>query len=250
MSIPFMRRSFIRMEKKGYLFFACLQLSPAEKMNCKYCGKACIRKGFQSNGKQKYLCVCCKKYQQASYQYLAYDPLIRKRMNAMIKRGCGILDMAFLLEIGKNSVLRLTRRMAAEVNAPVLQEKGQEYEADEFHTVIRGKEKQDIYVSYVINRASRQTLNFCVGSRDKVQLGNMLHPVLISDPKCIYTDGWASYRCVIPESIHCTGRHQTNRIERKHLTLRTRIKRISRNFMSQSRSTEMLVAYLTIYFWG
>lgn len=168
----------------------------------------------------------------------------------MVKRGLGILDMACLLEIGKNTVLRFIRRLGQSISAPVLYETGQEYESDEFYTQIRGPLKQEIYVAYIINSQCRQVINFHVGPRNKISLGNMLMPVLQSAPKKIFTDGWSSYKCVIPEKLHCKRKYRINRIERNHLTLRTRIKRVSGNFMNQSRSLEMLVAYLRVYFWG
>lgn len=75
-------------------------------MECKYCDSQCVKKGFQKNGTQKFKCLGCKKYQQENYIYLAYLPETLKRMKPMIKRGLGILDMACLLEIGKNTVIK------------------------------------------------------------------------------------------------------------------------------------------------
>lgn len=38
-------------------------------MSCQYCHKDCQKAGKQKNGKQKYYCTNCKKYQQADYRY-------------------------------------------------------------------------------------------------------------------------------------------------------------------------------------
>lgn len=218
-------------------------------MECRSFNNQCIKKGFQKNGTQKFQCTICKKYQQNTYCYKAYLPETRQRLTPMIKRGLGIIDMACLLEVSKNTVMSYIKNIALNLTPPKAAN-GQIYECDEFHTIIRGQHKQVVYVAYVMNRFTYVVLNFCVGSRDQFQLKKMLQPVLKSTPKRIYTDGWASYPCIIPEKIHCCIKYLINKIERNHLTLRTQIKRVSKNFMHQSRSIEMLIAYLTIYFWG
>jgi insertion element IS1 protein InsB len=43
-----------------------------------------------------------------------------------------------------------------------------------------------------------------------------------------YTDGWGAYRRHLDPSIHTVGKQQTQKIERKHLTFRTRIKRLTK----------------------
>jgi len=40
-----------------------------------------------------------------------------------------------------------------------------------------------------------------------------------------YTDGWGAYARLLDEGQHMVGKWNTQKIERKHLTLRTRIKR-------------------------
>jgi insertion element IS1 protein InsB len=40
-----------------------------------------------------------------------------------------------------------------------------------------------------------------------------------------YTDGWSAYERPLEPAFHTVGKRNTQRIERKHLTLRTRIKR-------------------------
>jgi insertion element IS1 protein InsB len=43
-----------------------------------------------------------------------------------------------------------------------------------------------------------------------------------------YTDGWGAYERQIDPAFHPVGNRHTQKIERKHLTLRTRIKRLAR----------------------
>ena len=54
-----------------------------------------------------------------------------------------------------------------------------------------------------------------------------------------YTDGWGAYRRHLDPSTHTVGKQQTQKIERKHLTFRTRIKRLTRKTICFSRSILM-----------
>ena len=54
-----------------------------------------------------------------------------------------------------------------------------------------------------------------------------------------YTDGWGAYRRHLEADIHQVGKHNTQQLERKHLTLRARIKRLVRKTICVSRSTRM-----------
>ena len=53
------------------------------------------------------------------------------------------------------------------------------------------------------------------------------------------TDEWGSYAREPPKEMHLTGKLFTQRIECNNLTLRTRIKRLSRRTICFSRSVEL-----------
>jgi len=54
-----------------------------------------------------------------------------------------------------------------------------------------------------------------------------------------YTDAAGVYKRHLPVADHTVGKLQTQQIERKHLTLRTRIKRLARKTMCFSQSVLM-----------
>jgi insertion element IS1 protein InsB len=54
-----------------------------------------------------------------------------------------------------------------------------------------------------------------------------------------YTDYWGAYTRHLDTDAHQPGKRNTQKIERKHLTLRTRIKRLVRKTICFSRSTQM-----------
>jgi insertion element IS1 protein InsB len=50
---------------------------------------------------------------------------------------------------------------------------------------------------------------------------------------------WGAYTRHLDADVHEAGKRNTQQIERKHLTLRTRIKRLVRKTICFSRSTQM-----------
>ena len=54
-----------------------------------------------------------------------------------------------------------------------------------------------------------------------------------------YTDHWGAYTRHLDPDVHSPGKRNTQKIERKHLTLRTRIKRLVRKTICFSKSTQM-----------
>ena len=54
-----------------------------------------------------------------------------------------------------------------------------------------------------------------------------------------YTDGWGAYQRHLDPEMHAVGKHNIQPLKRKHLTLRTRIKRFVRKTICFSRSIRM-----------
>ena len=54
-----------------------------------------------------------------------------------------------------------------------------------------------------------------------------------------YTDSWGAYTRHLAPDEPCPGKRHTQQIERKHLTLRTRIKRLVRKTICFSKTTQM-----------
>ncbi len=68
---------------------------------------------------------------------------------------------------------------------------------------------------------------YVFGRQDEVflQLNEFLEPFGI---RRYCTDGWGAYQRHLPEAVHEVGKRKTQKIERKHLRSRTRIKRLAR----------------------
>jgi insertion element IS1 protein InsB len=54
-----------------------------------------------------------------------------------------------------------------------------------------------------------------------------------------YTDNWGAYSRQLDSQPHTLGKRHTQKIERQHLTLRTRIKRLARKTICFSKSVRM-----------
>ena len=54
-----------------------------------------------------------------------------------------------------------------------------------------------------------------------------------------YIDGWGAYERHLDPEAHQAGKRCTQKIERKYLILRTRIKRLARKTICFSKSTQM-----------
>ena len=90
-----------------------------------------------------------------------------------------------------------------------------------------------------IDHNTRAVLAYTFGKRkDEVfrTFQQLLSPFGVT---MFYTDDWGSYDRNIDKSHHKVGKTNTQRIERKNLTLRTRIKRLARKTICFSKSQYM-----------
>ena len=111
-------------------------------------------------------------------------------------------------------------------------------EIDEMWSYVEKKENQR-WLWHAIDHTSGQVLAYVFGERkDKVfsQLKALLVPFGI---KHFYTDDWGAYERKLPKLQHTTSKSNTQKIERKHLTLRTRIKRLARKTICFSKLERM-----------
>jgi len=92
---------------------------------------------------------------------------------------------------------------------------------------------------HAIERKTGKVIAYVFGRRqDEVflKLKELLEPFGI---KKFYTDDWATYQKYLPNDKLTTGKKYTQKIEQKHLTLRTRIKRLARKTICFSKSVIM-----------
>jgi len=114
----------------------------------------------------------------------------------------------------------------------------EESELDEMWSYVSKKTNQR-WLWHAIDRRTGQVLAYTFGQRkDEVflPLKKLLEPFGI---KKYCTDGWRAYQRHLSAEEHEIGKRKTQRIERKHLRVRTRIKRLVRKTICFSKSEEM-----------
>ena len=92
---------------------------------------------------------------------------------------------------------------------------------------------------HAIDHESGKVLAYVVGDhKDTVflQLKTLLEPFGITR---FYTDDWGAYERHLSSEEHVIGKQNTQKIERKHLTRRTRIKRLVRKTICFSKLNKM-----------
>jgi insertion element IS1 protein InsB len=160
----------------------------------------------------------------------------------------GIRGIARILRIGVNTVLRRIVFIANGITKPTIPLDRPAFEVDELWTYI-GRKENDCWLAYALDKATRQVLDFVIGKRTKATLKILIDKLLASGVRKIATDKLTLYQRLIPKNVHCYGAYFTNHIERKNLSIRTHLKRLSRRTICFSRSTRMLESCLKIYFW-
>ena len=102
-----------------------------------------------------------------------------------------------------------------------------------------GKKAQQRWLRHAIDHTSRVILAYVCGTHEDevfLQLKEYLRPFGITR---FYTDNGGVYIRHLAPDRHEVGKQNTQRIERKHLTLRTRMKRLARKTICFSKSIQM-----------
>ena len=124
------------------------------------------------------------------------------------------------------------------VDIKVTIKKVDDAELDEMWSYVKNKDQQR-WLWHAIDHRTGKVLAYVLGSRKDVVF---LELKKLSDPfgiKQFLTDDWGAYSRHIDPSQHIVGKKHTQKIERKHLTLRTRIKRLVRKTICFSKSIQM-----------
>ena len=118
------------------------------------------------------------------------------------------------------------------------QRRGLTSELDEMWSYV-GKKAAPRWLWHAIDHHSGTVLAYVFGQRKDtvfLELQALLAPFGITR---FYTDGWGAYERHIDPAQHHVGKENTQKIESKHLNLRTRIKRLVRRTICFSKTTTM-----------
>jgi insertion element IS1 protein InsB len=226
------------------------------QVHCPDCqGIDVVRYGKQRHGPQRYRCNntdCPRHIFLLHYQKQGRLPAVKQQMVDMALNGSGIRDTARVLRVSPTTVITTLKKKESSlqhVNEGLLQRldteqvqvivhKVEAAEVDEMWSFVGSKNKQR-WLWHAIDHRTGQVLAYVFGARkDQVflKLKALLEPFGITR---FYTDGWGAYRRHLDPDQHTVGKQHTQKIERKHTTLRARIKRLVRKTICFSKSIQM-----------
>jgi insertion element IS1 protein InsB len=225
-------------------------------VRCPHCdSEQIVKRGKTRRGTQRYLCqsnACTQGSFLLDYRNRGCLPEVKHQSIDMSLNASGIRETARVLQISTDTVLRELQKKEAvleSVNTALLRtlnpaevtvaiERAGEAELDEMWSFVE-KKKDQRWLWHAIDHATGAVLAYVFGRRkDEVfwQLKGLLEPLGLTR---FYTDHWGAYTRHLDPAVHCPGKRRTQKIERKHLTLRTRIKRLVRKTICFSKSTQM-----------
>ena len=111
-------------------------------------------------------------------------------------------------------------------------------ELDEMWSYV-GKKAEPRWLWHAIDHHSGTVLAYVFGRRKDdvfLQLQELLAPFHITR---FSTDGWGAYERHLDPAQHTIGKAHTQKIESKHINLRTRLKRLVRRTLCFSKTTTM-----------
>jgi IS1 family transposase/transposase-like protein len=218
-------------------------------IECAKCYKVLVRNGKSKTGEQRYYCKQCKKYSQEHYRNVACSQGITQKIMELVKESCGIRSIARLLRISCVTVIKRIKDLGKVIQRPFPIVIGKSYEVDEMRTFI-GNKKKLYWIVYALRKDTREVIDFKVGKRTSETLQKVTDTVQLSGASQVCTDRFPLYERLIEKTLHHKSKYKINYIERKNLSIRTHLKRLSRKTICFSRSKEMLKACLKIYFWS
>jgi IS1 family transposase len=219
-----------------------------------------IKAGKQANGAQRYQCQneqCVRRIFLLQYQDRGRALEIRRLVVDMAINGSGIRGTARVLRISPTTVIAVLKKVAAlpPVNRALLLppcsrtarvSAGCAVEIDEMWSCV-GAKATARWLWHALDHHTGRVLAYKVGPwKDAVflKLQALLAPFGITR---YYTDKASVYQRHPPSEQHTVGKLTMQKIERKHLTLRARLKRLARKTLCFSRSCRMHDLIIGLY---
>jgi len=225
-------------------------------VRCPHChSDQIVKRGKTARGTQRYLChnaLCIKGSFLLDYCNRGCLSEVKDLIIDMSLNASGVRDTARSLHISTNTVLNELKKkepVLESVNTDLLNtlnpdevtvdiERAGEAEMDEMWSFV-GRKSNPRWLWHAIDHRTGAVLAYVFGRRqDEVflKLKALLDPFGLTH---FYTDKWGAYTRHLDPEQHTVGKRGTQKIERKHLTLRTRIKRLVRKTICFSKTTQM-----------
>ena len=218
-----------------------------EEVPCPRCASRHVKKnGTTANRKQKYRCLDCHQQFITDYTYRGWMPVLRDLIVPLTMNSSGIRDIARVLSISTQTVMKTIRERAAQVAEPRLPPRIKDLEIDEFWSLIQKKSEQ-CWCWYGLNRATTRSAADVLGRRTDASCRQLNDKLAGCAVEHFYTDDWQSYAKILPGERHTISKAETLNIERHNLNFRTHLKRLHRRTICFSKSAEMHAAVIKLY---
>lgn len=218
-----------------------------EEVTCPSCASRHVKKnGTTANEKQKHRCLECHRQFITAYTYQGCITLVRDLGVPMTMNSSGIRDIARVLAISTQTVMKIIREQAAQVAEPRVPPRIKDLEIDEFWSFIRKKSEQ-CWCWYGLNRATTRIAAYVLGRRTDESCRQLKGKLAACAVENFYTDDWQSYAKLLPAEQHTISKAETLNIERHNLNFRTHLKRLHRRTICFSKSAEMHAAVIKLY---
>ena len=213
-----------------------------EAVHCPACAQpeAVYRHGKTHDGRQRYRCMACRRTFQLRYQHKIHEPGARQRITDMALNGSGVRETAWVLGISPQTVMGELKKIdAVNQRAPVRSASAVarfRLCADEMWSFVRRKKEQR-WLWWVENASTGEVVAFVFGRRTHATFRRLL-ALLTEAARAVaqwLIDAWGAYAACLPAVQHQVGKVPMQRLERKHLTLRTRLKRLARRMICFSK---------------
>jgi len=208
-----------------------------------------VKYGRRAQGEQQDRCQnshCERVIFLLHYQDRGRVPEVRRQVVDMALNGSGVRDTARVLRISPTTVIAVLKKAALQhatlVLAPPRLRIGRSrgrpqhaVELDEMWSFV-GAKATERWLWHALDHHTGRVLAYVVGTRkDAVFLKLRTLPVPFGITR-YYTDKASVYQRHLPPEQYTVGKLTMQKIERKHLTPRTRIKRLVRKTICFSRS--------------
>ena len=235
------------------------------EITCPTCkGSDIIKSGFTKQRKQRYFCQnlsCEKRNFILDYSYKAYCQNIKEQIIDMAINASGIRDTIRVLKVARNTVsatILEKSKSLVQVNPALLFSSQNEVrevrfemasfeaEVDEQWSYVEKKSNQR-WLWYAIDHATSSVLAYVLGKRKDDVFKQLKEKLSVFNITKFYTDNWGAYERNLKPEEHQIGKENTQKIERKNLNFRTRIKRLARKTICFSKCEIMHDAVIGLY---
>jgi len=215
-----------------------------------------VKQGYTETGNPRYRCcngAGSHTPLMRDYANIGWLPEMKGKVVDRALNASGIRETCRVLNVSPSTVIKILRDKGKDLESmnhgalssiknrdaiQVVVNRYDEAELDEMWSFV-GKKSNPRGLWHAIDHTTSKILAYVFGTgKDEVfrQLPALLEPFGIGR---FYSDDWGAYERHITNTEHCVGKRNTQKIERKHLTLRTRIKRLARKTICFSKPAVM-----------